>query len=364
MNAKTSEFHFLNMLRGVAAIVVVYFHLQIHIFNGYPTYPIRPGTFTYYFVLGDFDLGKYAVGIFFMVSGFLIPSTLIRPNSTLKDYCIHRFFRLYPAYWISIIVWIGLQWFQHPADPLPWRAIATNITMLQKFVGSFDLIGVYWTLQIELIFYFACAMLFVTGLLRRRQAIIWCSLLGALGVAAGRMVLKRELPVAIFIALALMFLGDTIRAYSNGSVEKRELRRSFMSVALMLIPICLLGYAGEGPRYVLTYYAAMGTFWLAYVFRSGFAKHHLIRTVGAFLADCSYSVYLLAGPTGLTLGEMVWLKTGNHFYSIGVSIVVTVACAWVTFMLIEKPCIGIGKRLTRKRVTEVPFPTATATANA
>ena len=38
-----------------------------------------------------------------------------------------------------------------------------NLTMLQQFAGIENVIGLYWTLQIELIFYGLCVLLFCAG---------------------------------------------------------------------------------------------------------------------------------------------------------------------------------------------------------
>jgi len=141
---------FIDVLRGLAAVLVYVFHQQIHTFIGYPEKPIPPGSLTWWFFLGAIDLGKIAVAVFFCVSGYLIPSTLTKPGATIRDFTIHRIFRLYPAYWVSIasrlLVLIALGMTANL--PTTFNLLA-NITMFQKFIGQQDMIGVFWTLQIE-----------------------------------------------------------------------------------------------------------------------------------------------------------------------------------------------------------------------
>ena len=170
------------------------------------------------------------------------------PTSTLRDYVIHRLFRLYPAYWVSIAVAIAIALVVDPTPPFPTKVVLANITMLQKFFGIRDFIGAYWTLQIELIFYFVCAVLFLLQKLDRRREMIWLALVGGLVCAFMRRHFHREFPVAIFAALALMFLGDSIRAFSETKLSRRELIWSTIIVAAGLVPICYVGYVGEGAR--------------------------------------------------------------------------------------------------------------------
>ena len=67
---KKEKFVFINALRGIAALLVVIFHQQIHTFFTEDSIPRN--SLTWWLVYGFFDLGKYAVGVFFMVSGFLM----------------------------------------------------------------------------------------------------------------------------------------------------------------------------------------------------------------------------------------------------------------------------------------------------
>src|SRR6266540_1012136 len=101
--AQKEQFPFIDVARGMAAMIVAYFHLHLHAYTAWPDLGHIPrDSWTYRVVLGHFDLGKYAVIVFFMISGFLIPSTLETKNASLRQFVVTRFFRLYPAYWLSM----------------------------------------------------------------------------------------------------------------------------------------------------------------------------------------------------------------------------------------------------------------------
>lgn len=107
-------------------------------------------------VLGRlFSLGSLGVQLFFMVSGFVILLSAL--GRSPARYLGSRVGRLYPAYWVAVlmagfllfVVWPEAGEGHHPVEVL------TNLTMLQGAIGDGQphLDGVYWTLWIELKFY-------------------------------------------------------------------------------------------------------------------------------------------------------------------------------------------------------------------
>jgi len=217
------HYAFVNALRGVAALLVMVFHQQIHTFYHYPKEQIPTNTATWWLVFGFFDLGKYAVAVFFMVSGFLIPATLRKRDSSLRQFVISRFFRLYPAYWVSIGLMVGAMASLGRLGEVSMKNVAVNLTMFQKFLGQADFVGVFWTLQIELVFYILVALMFKFGKINSRWPAQLFSLGGALLCAAARLATGKALPVALFLALMLMFLGDTLRANQSGEVDDKSM---------------------------------------------------------------------------------------------------------------------------------------------
>ena len=77
------------------------------------------------------------------------------------DFYISRFSRLYPPYWFavifsSIIIIFG----DHVTKDISFKEFLLNLTMIQYFFGVDDIDGVYWTLRVELTFYFWVSILF------------------------------------------------------------------------------------------------------------------------------------------------------------------------------------------------------------
>ena len=50
-----------------------------------------------------FNAGRFGVALFFLISGFVIPFSFKEPRPLLR-FALSRFFRLYPAYWLSLML--------------------------------------------------------------------------------------------------------------------------------------------------------------------------------------------------------------------------------------------------------------------
>jgi peptidoglycan/LPS O-acetylase OafA/YrhL len=148
----------LDALRGIAVLLVLAFHYTTRVTELFP----EAGW-------GDFAFGGYGVHLFFVISGFDIIMTLDR-SARARDFLVARFSRLYPAYWTAILLTAGLLWLANgPLEPPSARQVAVNFTMLQSFFKVPAVDGVYWTLEVELLFYALGLALFCAGLVRRPQ---------------------------------------------------------------------------------------------------------------------------------------------------------------------------------------------------
>lgn len=150
--SKLHRYDHIDSLRAIAALIVVWFHSE-------GSRLVDRKSSVYNLVIHYVDPGRIAVFIFFIISGFVVPITLFRlHNSDWKVFIVRRFFRLYPIYWISIILVI-LSWpLFHDAPPDTLRVLA-NISMFQSFIGYDNLLELYWTLGVEIKFYLLCLFL-------------------------------------------------------------------------------------------------------------------------------------------------------------------------------------------------------------
>ena len=73
---------------------------------------------------------------------------------SLNRFVISRITRLYPVYWVSVILTFSLiKLFDFNEYNLSFSDLAFNLTMFQNYFGIKNVDGVYWTLFVENNFY-------------------------------------------------------------------------------------------------------------------------------------------------------------------------------------------------------------------
>ena len=142
--------------RGIAAMMVVFYHAARHLKADYGALPW----------LGFSQFGHAGVDFFFVLSGFIIffvhQKDLGHP-SKLFIYFERRFTRIYPLFWVSLFVSVFLSLFSSTQKFQGYGVILQNMTLL-PLGGD---VGVAWTLQHEILFY----LIFSFALLDRRIGI-------------------------------------------------------------------------------------------------------------------------------------------------------------------------------------------------
>lgn len=353
--AKAGRYGFIDSLRGIAALMVIYLHMAGHLrVEGLIGNSVEDALLWFFkYVV---DMGKVGVVVFFAVSGFVIPFTLTKKSGApLRTFVVSRFFRLYPVYWLSVAVGTVVIWLMHDKAP----ALTTylmNLTMLQQFVGVTNILGLYWTLQIELVFYVMCAGLFVMGWLgdRRKIFVVASIMLGiALALAAARYGTGKKLPVALFLALGFMFWGCIWRDYViDGVVEAKRLGLIWLGAFAALMPgISLLAYNTDMGfdetwyRYLISYYVAAG------ILLACTTKFRLEGAFFSWLGKISYSVYLFHGIVialvMLFVRPYVEQMLPAHGYILLVMVLAT-ALAHLLYKVIEAPAIAMGRALNKR----------------
>jgi peptidoglycan/LPS O-acetylase OafA/YrhL len=135
----------LDALRGIGALCVLVFHYSTRFHELFPQAAHVPFSF---------PGGNYRVLLFFTISGFAIFFTLDRIGS-VADFVVNRVARLYPAYLVAMLLTLSVEYLAKASQLLIGpAAILANITMLQGFAFLPEVDGAYWTLTVEIAFYF------------------------------------------------------------------------------------------------------------------------------------------------------------------------------------------------------------------
>jgi peptidoglycan/LPS O-acetylase OafA/YrhL len=133
----------LDGLRGIACLMVVFYHYLFRYGEIYNTYQ-----FNYF---KDFNAG---VEIFFFISGFVIYMTLPKAKNTLHFFAL-RSIRLLPTYWVCLIISYSIiTFFGLPGREVNLNEFLLNFLLFHQAFGIPNVDGVYWSLVVEFIFYF------------------------------------------------------------------------------------------------------------------------------------------------------------------------------------------------------------------
>src|SRR5206468_1842345 len=165
----------LDALRGIAALCVVFDHLSYSVLQ-----PVRDSVYNW------FDPGQYGVFVFFLVSGYVVPASLERKGS-VRGFWVSRVFRLYPLYMFAVgamvVLWAPGTGSLAGTKADPVTDFFADVFMLQSVLWGSTLPNVVWSLAYEMVFYLLITALFLGGVHRRssRYALTFAVAAVALG---------------------------------------------------------------------------------------------------------------------------------------------------------------------------------------
>lgn len=320
----------LDNLRAVAALSVCLFHYT----NGALPKAIVPS------VQQAFSKGVLGVVIFFVLSGFLIPYSLLGKNHQLSGFFLYikkRIIRInppaYAALLLIIIQWIIIDRFiQHSnayTSGLSVGQIVSNVLFIVPFTSYKWLNGVFWTLAIEFEFYLFIGLLF--SIMFERHHIRW--FIVAYLLAAVVQYVVPALAVGSFFEYSAVFaLGGTTLLWQQQRLTPA------------LYVGCLLLFGGI-------------SFWQqgGYVAGTALATTLAINTIKVnvpglgFIGKISYSLYLLHVLIG-NVSEFVLVKlipptsVSAKLLITGLALVTAIIGSYIFYRLVEQPCMRLASK--------------------
>ncbi len=305
----TSRLVEVDALRGLAALAVVLFHYTTRFAELFAPNP--PPTFS-------FPGGHYGVNLFFIISGFVIFMTLEKTSRPM-DFVVSRFSRLFPAYWVAIILTLSItHLLDLPGKPVDVKAAFGNLIMIHGLFGIPHVDGVYWTLEVELLFY--CGMFLLYRFQRLHQ--IHYALLGLLALRLTYFVLAQGFGIELSWTISRLLILGYIPWFSLGiSIylatsrhNKCEWRRPAVTAGCAIVTLLIVD-----SLFVAALAITLGTT----VFLAASSHASLLRhPIPVWLGTISYPLYLLHE----NIGWSVQLRLG----ALGISTDVTVLIALAT----------------------------------
>jgi peptidoglycan/LPS O-acetylase OafA/YrhL len=282
-NITTKRLKELDALRGIAALMVLFFH-----------YNLLLGAKS----LAIFKLGVTGVDLFFIISGFVIYMSLTKINHGL-DFAINRISRLYPTYWICVtITFLFFCYYNFDKFDIGYLILYfKNLTMFQFYLQAKNIDESYWTLIVEMIFYLGILFLFYTQWLKHLKIIgvaLCCSLIILTQFFYHISIIRKiiyYIPLLQFIPL--FFAGIT---FHEIYIKKKKVLTQYIIIILCAFSqIMLFEFAGKS-RYIISHleYTMMiiiyfGLFTLFVNNKLGF----IVFKISVFFGEISYALYLI-----------------------------------------------------------------------
>ncbi|ADL55314.1 acyltransferase family protein [Gallionella capsiferriformans] len=334
MSATGNRFEYIEISRGIAALLVVCFHAT------------GISGLTKYFGMaplgGLFSFGYAGVDFFFVLSGFIIfysTATNHANSSEIFSYIKHRLIRIYPIYWVVGFILLPLTYL------MGHRVGVVNAVMDFLLVPreGYPFVPVAWTLRHEMLFYVSFMLFFLNVTLAWVYFLLW----GVAIVLCGLFSLDFASPFAslYFNDHNLEFLlGIGIAQYAKSN-QVLLIKPSFLFLGGAAIFIASglnesLIHVGNYPEH--------GHYHLLYGVGAVLMIGGLIRLeadlknywvgMGTFLGRASYSIYLIHFAV---LSAVVKLLVPLHFP------------LWLDLVLLVLSSVVIGSLLYQ--YVEVPL---------
>lgn len=157
MSEKRSRLDYIDLLRVLALGYVISFH---YLFSGISKGKIDSVSLSSFAPIAKY--GYLGVELFFMISGFVI---LYSTNRSAGDFLRRRFLRLYPMFWMALILIylvLLMPWWDRPAPS--FGRFLWNLTMVPTAFGQDRVDETHWFLVRELQFYVFIAAVLAVGL--------------------------------------------------------------------------------------------------------------------------------------------------------------------------------------------------------
>lgn len=317
----------INSLRGLAALLVCLYHFIC----------TTTGYFSDELLLDIFEYGKKGVHIFFIISGIVIPLSMIKSNysySLFKKFISKRFIRIEPPYLIAVILGICYLYIRNfipgsaDLDLTPSiRDTLLHLGYLIPFVEDAKWISpVFWTLSIEFQYYLILALSFplINSKTWLYRSVFYCILI------AFPFILHSP---SFFLHWGAYFGVGIV--YALYFTKKINLKEFFLILCILLIVV----FINQSLTDVII---AVFTLTIIHFFKDSNSK------IGNFMGQISYSLYLMHGLFGKPFINFMshrFTIPYQKFLVVSTGLLLSIIAAYLLWLVIEKPSQRFSQKI-------------------
>jgi peptidoglycan/LPS O-acetylase OafA/YrhL len=337
----------LDGLRGIASLMVFFSHFvgffyESEFINFMQNSPLR------FFWNGD-----AAVNLFFVLSGFVLAKSMIGKKIGYLSYITKRIFRIYPAYYFSILLSLFLMQFFISSNMFElsnwaqsfWKSnlflsdIIDHIILIKNF--NTRLINpVVWSLSVELKISILIPLIIMLFKKERNIYFNYCVLLMSY-------ILSLAIPFFFFFPQFMLGVLFALN-YNKIIIIVSEINKTLFLLICILI-IFLFGNRFLFPRIaayselISTFLCGFGSFGLLIIsINVKWVKDILASKVGVFLGKTSYSFYLLHLPLLIIISSLFYPLSNSMLLCGVLTLIITYFISFYVYKFIELKMIFVG----------------------
>jgi peptidoglycan/LPS O-acetylase OafA/YrhL len=296
-----------------------------------------------------YSLG-YSVNIFFIISGYAINESLKAYTPTILNamsYVLRRSLRLDAPYWFMLAIYFMLETMVKQRS-YGLADLFANAAYMQRLFDFQQIIGVAWTLCIEVQFYLL--MLLLASFRQTTKQV----LLVLTFIIVGSIIMKYQLGLFLDGNFVFQFLPWFILGIVASSAHELTTKNSITMFVGLFVSQCLLEGSDFKSNIFTIFFGTMSYIIIARTHPqhpssitnvSPPVSKHLIQIAG--LGSYTYSIYLthMLAIKGVT--KMSFLPPGLSKFS--TSLILTGVLSFALYKLIEKPALVVSRRISYSR---------------
>lgn len=332
-----SRINALNLLRFIAAMMVVFFHYS---FRGFAADGMT--LFDYSELSAFSKYGYLGVQLFFMISGFVILMSALKLD--FVSFVINRISRLYPVYWVCVtLTFLVIIVARDPRYFIAIYDYLINLTMLNGIIKIKNVDGAYWSLLVELFFY---ALVSVALFLKLQKKIIlllyvWLASSCFLLFYNGGNLIFKIARIALLPSYSSYFVAGMVfyLVLKEGRCYKKDvlLMLSYLvSVTLSMhaIPGFIEHYNANLDSYII--FTIISVFYCIFFVISYLKKDLMHSKILDKMGMMTYPLYLIHQNIGFIIFNKLYVILNRHILFWGL-ITLMLCFSYIITTYVEKP---------------------------
>lgn len=298
--------NFVTGMRFYAVFLVFFSHIHsLGIYESFPSLEVL------------YNIGKYGVDIFFVISGFTICYQLQRVE--IKKFLYYRICRISIVYWPFVLLITFISCYFN-FNFTKWATLADDINYIVNLLGhmvywgAFDIrfsnsiVGVEWSLNIEIFYYIMFAIFIGIGFRMKLTTLLIFSLLSLI-FSLLFSIFRHVINISDYYYMwspvkysYMFFLGGLScclrdRLFSNPNIDNVMLSNVAITISAILVFFCIFFKVYLISSFITSFIFALISFiLLVFVCAESKLSYVFTNRIAVFLGGISFSFYLIHYP--------------------------------------------------------------------